>query len=251
MSDPDTSSRDAGAPGETSAPIRGRNIVHTPMPRSLLALVGIIALIEVVLSLADRGILGSPLLRLQVFEAGAFWSPLLHGAQPLFAAQPVTMFLSHALLHGGLLHMAMNMTILLALGRFVSDRYGEAPILPLFAGGAVAGGAVFGLLSPQGIPMVGASGAVFAFLGLWIVWDWRRHRANRVPVRPVATRVAVLAGLNVVFYVALGGLLAWEAHLGGFLAGIAAGKYLEDRIEMREREERRRRARGRPGGPGG
>jgi membrane associated rhomboid family serine protease len=219
------------------------------MPRTLLWLTGGIALIEIMLSLADRGILGDPTLRLRVFEAGAFWPQLLHGAQPIFSAQPVTMFFSHALLHGGLLHMAMNMTILLAIGRFVSDRYGEGPILPLFAAGAIAGGAVFGLFSREAIPMVGASGAVFAFLGLWIAWDWRRHRANRVPVRPVATRVAVLAGLNVVFYFALGGLLAWQAHLGGFLAGLIAGKYLEDRIEARERDARSRRWRHQKDGP--
>lgn len=241
MPDPAPSPRDEDRPGDQPGLLRKREVPYTPMPRTLLWLTGGIALIEILLSLADRGILGDPTLRLRVFEAGAFWSPLLHGVRPIFSAQPVTMFLSHALLHGGLLHMAMNMTILLALGRFVSDRYGEGPILPLFAAGAVAGGAVFGLFSREAIPMVGASGAVFAFLGLWIAWDWRRHRANRVPVRPVATRVAVLAGLNVVFYFALGGLLAWEAHLGGFLAGIIAGKFLEDRIEIRERAERRQR----------
>ena len=244
MPDPAPGSRDQDLRGEAPGPLRRRDVPYTPMPRTLLWLAGGIALIELVLSLADRGVLGDSTLRLRVFEVGAFWPQLLHGAQPIFAAQPATMFLSHAMLHGGLLHMAMNMTILLALGRFVSDRYGEGPILPLFAAGAVAGAAMFGLLSPQPIPMVGASGAVFAFLGLWIAWDWRRHRANRVPVRPVATRVAVLAGLNVVFYFALGGLLAWEAHLGGFLVGLLAGKFLEDRIETRERAERRRRARG-------
>lgn len=251
MPDSEPSRGDDLRPADPHGRPAGPGQVFRPMPRTLLWLVGLIALIEAVLSLADLGLIGQPALRLRLFEVGAFWSPLLRGVEPIFAAQPVSMFLSHALLHGGLLHMAMNMTILLAMGRFISDRYGEAPILPLFAAGAVAGGAVFGLFSPQAIPMVGASGAVFAFLGLWIVWDWRRHRAHRVPVRPVATRVAVLAGLNVVFYFALGGLLAWEAHLGGFLAGLVAGKYLEDRIEARDREARALRWRPRKDGTEG
>ena len=110
--------------------------------------------------------------------AGAFWASLLHGDTPLYAAQPVTMFLSHAFLHGSLLHMVMNMTILLALGRFTADHYGARAVLPVFALGAIGGGAVYGLLSAGAYPMVGASGAVFAFLGLWIAWDWRRHRAS-------------------------------------------------------------------------
>lgn len=200
---------------------------HTPLPRTLLALVGFIALVEIVLQLADAGIILDPSLRLRAYEAGAFWAPLLRGVQPIFAAQPVTMFLSHALLHGGLLHAAMNLTVLLALGRFTADRYGEGPILPIFVLGAVAGGAIYGLLSRDLVPMVGASGAVFAFLGVWIYWDWRRHRAHGVSPRPVYMRVLALAVINLVIFVGLGGMLAWQAHLGGFLAGIACGAWLE------------------------
>ncbi len=202
---------------------------HRPLPRALVALTGFIALVEVVLSLADAGILFDPSLRPRVLGAGAFWSPLLHGAEPLYAAQPITMFVSHALLHGGFLHMAMNMAILLAMGRFVADRYTEAAILPVFLLGAIAGGAVYGLLTNVPIPMVGASGAVFAFLGVWIVWDWRRHVAAGISPRPVLTRVAVLAGLNLAAWIALDGMLAWEAHLGGFLMGLICGRLLENR----------------------
>ncbi len=215
----------------------------TPLPRSLLALFLVIAGIEVVLSLADAGYVADPSLRGRMLQSGAFWTSLLHGAQPLYALQPYTMFLSHALLHGSFLHMAMNMAILLALGRFVGDRYGAGTILPVFFLGAVCGGAAFGLLATTQAPMVGASGAVFAFLGVWTVWDFRRHRAKGVSTAPVWRRVLVLAGINVVMYVGLGGMLAWEAHLGGFLAGLACGVVLENRQDaarMRARAEARR-----------
>lgn len=218
---------------------------HVPLPRALLLLVGFIAAVEGLLSLADRGVIADPTLRNRVFEVGAFWAELLHGAPGRFGAQPLTMFVSHALLHGGLVHMAMNVTILLALGRFAADRYGPGVLLPLFLTGAVAGGAAFGLIAGGAYPMVGASGAVFAFLGVWIAWDWRRHRAQGAPTGPVLRRVAVLAGLNVLLYVGLGGMLAWEAHLGGFLAGLGLGGFLEAREAARVRaaraEARRRR----------
>jgi rhomboid protease GluP len=54
----------------------------------------------------------------------------------------------------------------------------------------------------------------------------------------VTTRVVVLAGINVVLYFGLAGMLAWEAHLGGFLAGLAAGAWLEARIERADRAAR-------------
>ena len=77
------------------------------------------------------------------------------------------------------------------------------------------------------------SGAVFAFLGLWIVWDWRRHRRAGLSTRPITSRVLVLAGLNVVFFFGLGGMLAWQSHLGSIIVGTLAGWYLERRLDAR------------------
>ena len=223
----------------------------TRMPLGLTLLVGIIAVVEIVLTLADYGYLGSPLWREQVFETGAFRTGYLHGATPVFPMQPVTMFISHSLLHGYMLHMVMNMAILLALGRFTADRYGAGVVLPAFLVCAVAGGAAFGLLSQGPYPMVGASGAVFGFLGIWTAWDWCRHRAAGVSTSPVVRRIAVLAGLNVLLYFGLGGLLAWEAHLGGFLAGLGIGFMLESRQAAMAREARAELRRQRHETPGG
>ncbi len=219
-------------------PVPG-NQTYKPLPRVLLGLAGVIALIEVVLTLADTGYLADANLRLRAFGLGAFWTGLLHGEyRAAYTGQAGLMFLTHAFLHGSFLHMAMNTTILLAMGRFVEEAYSPKVILPLFLLGAIGGGAVYGLLTTGLSPMVGASGAVFAFLGLWVVWDWRRHRMAGVSVQPIYMRVAVLAGLNVVFYFGLGGMLAWQAHLGGFLVGLFAGNMLERQMAARARELR-------------
>lgn len=226
---------------------------YRPPPPELLVLVAAMALIEIVLELADRGILADQSLRGRVLMVGAFWTQLLNGAQPIFAAQPVTMFVSHALLHGGFLHMAMNCVVLLGLGKLVAERYGPRVILPVFFVGAVAGGAVFGLLASTQAPMVGASGAIFAFVGVWVVGDWRRLRAMGEPVRPVLARVFGFVLMNVIFFFALSGMLAWEAHLGGFLAGLALGLMLENRRERHAAQAlaaARAEARARRGGSG-
>jgi membrane associated rhomboid family serine protease len=218
-----------------------------PLPRSLLALAGVIVCIELFLELADRGILSDPTLRSRVYMVGAFWSGLLHGARPIFEGQGWTMFVTHAFLHGGFLHMAMNTAVLLGLGRFTADRYGAWTVLPVFLVSAVAGGLAFGLMSSDPVPMVGASGAVFGFVGVWTVWDWRRLSERGASVRPVATRIAALAGMNALFFFGLSGMLAWQAHLGGFLAGLALGAGFERRDSVRLRRSRAE-ARARRGG---
>lgn len=213
-----------------------------PLPRSLLALAGVIVCVELFLELADRGVFADPGLRSRVYMVGAFWSGLLHGARPIFEGQAWSMFVTHAFLHGGLLHMAMNMAVLLGLGRFTADRYGAWTVPPVFLASAAAGGLAFGLMSSDPAPMVGASGAVFGFIGVWTVWDWRRLSERGASVRPAATRVAALVGMNAIFFFGLSGMLAWQAHLGGFLAGLLAGLVLEYRTRA-QTQARRNRAR--------
>ncbi len=73
--------------------------------------------------------------------------------------------------------------------------------------------------------MVGASGALFGLLGLWICWDYldRRHFGEKMWGTYKALFYLVL--YNVVFWVLLHGNLAWETHLGGFVAGWLIGLY--------------------------
>lgn len=218
---------------------------QTPLPRSLVALVLVMAGLELVFQAAEIGLAGDGGLRYRVYAAGAFWASLFHGVEPLFSLQPVTMFVSHAFLHGGLLHLAMNSAILLGLGRLVGERYGDGTILPLFLLSAIAGGVAFVLINASDVPMVGASGAVFGFLGVWTIWDWYRHRAHGVSPRPVVTRAVVLLLVNVLFFFGFGGSIAWEAHLGGYAAGLLAGWWLERSLAVRARLARADARRGR------
>ncbi len=194
------------------------------VPVLLWLLVGGMVAIELLLALGDRGWLGSFEWRRTAFVYGAFWQPLVTGtARPVFEGQAATMFLSHAFLHGGLAHLALNTVILLALGKFVAEHAGPWPMLLLFVVSAIAGGAGFALLADARAPMVGASGAVFGFIGLWQFWETLARRRHGMPLKPVLTMLLGLAAINVALAFVLDGGLAWEAHLGGFLCGVAVG----------------------------
>lgn len=203
----------------TSAPPR------TPM-RALWVLTLILVAIEALLQLSDAGLPGVS--RQWAFTYGAFWKPLVTGeVQPVFAAQPVTMFLSHAFLHGSAVHVAMNSVVLLSVGKLVVTFCGQARMLALFAITAIAGGAGFALLGPNAtVPMIGASGAVFGFMAAWKRWEFDALRRTGRSTAPVFKFIGTLAILNLVLQFGLGGTLAWEAHLGGALAGWVIAPWL-------------------------
>ena len=151
---------------------------------------------------------------------GAFWQPVLSGATPpVDPGQTVLMFITYAFLHRAVTHLAMNGVILLSLGKFVSIHIGAARTLLVLFLLTVGGAACFGLLSSSAAPMIGASGAVFGLIGLWQGADYRMRRRCKLPLQPIIMAILGLVAANVLLLVLLSGGLAWEAHLGGWVAG--------------------------------
>ena len=221
----------ARAPRPAPAPGGARRGPDASGDHVWIGLILATAAVETVLTLADHGLLGSPRWRPWALQNGAFWAGLLHGWQPNFAAQPATMFASYAFLHAGWEHLLGNMTALVWLGRMLGGRIGAGRFALIYALSILGGGLGFGLLSTSPSPMVGASGAIMGLVGVWIVWDRRDMAALGDPrATPVALgRTAAVAALNLVMFLLADGLLAWETHLGGFLAGAAAATLIPPR----------------------
>jgi len=133
---------------------------------------------------------------------------------PFLLASPLT----YAFLHADLLHLVINMAFLLAFGTPMERRLGRARFLTiyilcaLFAAGASV--ALFYYTYQQTI-IVGASGAVSGLFGAVL----------RVTTKRAWIAAVVFIGSNLV--IGYTGLpiagevraIAWEAHIGGFVAG--------------------------------
>jgi membrane associated rhomboid family serine protease len=192
-----------------------------PNAPAVIWLVGLTCLPEVVFTLAGSGLVGMGWLRSWAVVHFAFWAGLLRGWEAIYPFQRELMFVTYALLHGGFLHLVGNMIAVLALGGIVVARTGQRGFLVLYLLTAIGGGIGYGVLGTGEAPMVGASGAVFGLVGAWKYWEWRDRRAFGADMRPLWMSLVGLALLNVILWLALAGLLAWEAHLGGFLVGWA------------------------------
>jgi len=79
-------------------------------------------------------------------------------------------FLSYAFLHGSVLHIVGNMFFLYLFGANINDKLGHIRYLIFYLTGAVVSGAGFALLHPSSTaPMLGASGAIAAVVGAYLV----------------------------------------------------------------------------------
>lgn len=182
--------------------------------------------VELVLQLADLGVIDAPRFRASVYEHGGFWPGLLGDWRPNFALQPMTMFLSYGVLHAGLLHLAVNMLTLAALASQMAGRIDGTRFAALYAVSTLGGGVGYALLAETYRPMVGASGALFGLFGALLVWEFdaREDRGWLVGA------VLVLFLLNAALFLAMDLHLAWQAHLGGFFTGGLAGVWIRPRI---------------------
>lgn len=156
-----------------------------------------------------------------------------------------TSLITHIGVHIDMVHLLMNAAWFLAFGSIIARRIGAMWFLAFFIAGGVAGGLTFVLFHwGEGIPMIGASGAVSALMGgvlrfLFVAIDRGQGRLLReapeqIPALPlfdalrhprVLLTTAVFVAVNLFAIFGFGsfseaGGVAWEAHLGGYFFGL-------------------------------
>lgn len=204
-------------------------LMRQPGHWMMIAIILLCVGIEAVLSLSDAGLIGSGRMRRIFYDYGGFWPGLLEDWRPNYTAQPWVMFLSYGFLHGGLMHLAVNMITLWSLGVVVLDRVRGRGFVMLYVASLLGGGVGYALLAPSLTPMVGASGALFGLAGGILAWSYVDRFTFRERLWPLARAFLLLLLLNVVLWWAMKGHLAWETHLGGFIAGWVAALLIDPR----------------------
>lgn len=184
---------------------------------------------ELVLEGAGAGLWGSPRWRDLAYSWAGFWPGLLHNWQPNYPGQSLAMFITYGFVHQGFTHLLGNMLVLVWLGLPVVSRVGSGRFLMIYVLSMIGGGLGYALLSSGLTPMVGASGALFGLAGAWVAWEYVDRFTAGEMLWPVLRIVVLLAGLNLVSWWATGGQLAWQTHLGGFVAGWIAALLADPR----------------------
>lgn len=187
--------------------------------------------------------------------AGAIW--------PGGVGADVWTFVTYAFLHADWMHLLFNSVWLLAFGTPLARRFGAFRFLA-FCAVTAAAGALAHLISHFGqiVPMVGASGAISGMMSGAMRFAFQRggplrfggtDESYRVPSLSlvdtfrdprVLAFLAVWFGLNLLF--GLGSVsitgneqpVAWQAHVGGFLAGLLLFSFFDPVRSVPERDDR-------------
>jgi membrane associated rhomboid family serine protease len=222
-----------------------QRMLNIPAPVvALLVLIGLVHAVLLALSPDER----TQFLLLFAFIPARYdWTVPSDIAWPGGWAADIWTFVSYALIHSDLIHLIVNAVWLLAFGSALARRLGALRFILFMAATAAAGAAVH-LLTHFGelLPVIGASAAIsgamaaatrFIFQAGGPLALWRDHSdaAYRVPAAPLSVclrdpRVLIFLlvwfGFNVLLaFGSMGiagveGPIAWQAHIGGFLAGL-------------------------------
>jgi membrane associated rhomboid family serine protease len=170
-----------------------------------------------------------------VYALGLVPAVLLQGASlpPEIALIPptATVFTS-MFLHGGWLHLIGNMLYLWIFADNIEDSMGHGRFIVFYLLCGIAAALAQALPAPGSeIPMVGASGAISGVLGAYLILHPRAHVLVLVPLGFFSqiTRLPAVLVLGLWFLLQLiseigaplGAGVAFRAHIGGFIAGMA------------------------------
>jgi membrane associated rhomboid family serine protease len=162
-----------------------------------------------------------------------------------------TPFITNTFLHGGWLHIILNLWTLFIFGPALEDRLGPVRFIALYLLAGLAASATHAVFNAtSAVPVLGASGAIAGVIAAYAVrfpYAWVRVI---VPILfiPLLFSIPALAFAGIWFFMqvlqgasqlvspfANAGGIAWWAHIGGFIAGLMLLPLLEPSAAGRDR----------------
>jgi membrane associated rhomboid family serine protease len=119
-----------------------------------------------------------------------------------------------AFLHGGLMHIGLNMMSLWFLGRFIEAAAGSTRMFVIYAVSLVAASLGVIYWSDPNIPTLGASGAIFGLFGALFAIGFKLGAPG---MELIKSNLGILV-VNLIFTFSVQGI-SWQAHISGLIAG--------------------------------
>jgi membrane associated rhomboid family serine protease len=210
--------------------------LHDDNPTTLTPFVTIVTIVACVAVFLWQFSLDAPSVKAAILRLGVIPATLIGGKSlppDLYLIPPEATVVTSMFLHGGWMHLIGNMLYLWIFGNNVEDAMGHTRFIVFYLLCGIAAVLAQALPDPGStVPMIGASGAISGVLGAYLLLYPHARVLVFIPlgyiVRPVYLPAMVVLGfwfvlqiINSLLTQQGGGGVAWGAHIGGFLAGMA------------------------------
>ena len=194
------------------------------IPPVIVGLVAIVGLIELVFQAGAAGLAGGPNgvgWRIDAIERFGFFDTVFDwmretGNWPL---EGLVRFLTYPFVHFGGMHALLAAVLLLAMGKFVAERFAVASVLAIMAFSSIAGALAYGLLVDENMPLLGLYPAVYGLIGAFTFVMLLFYEATGQNRARAFQMIGILVGLQLIFNMMGGGAKEWIADTAGFIAG--------------------------------
>ena len=189
-------------------------------------LAGVVGGLEVAFTIGESGWIGGPGAggwRIYAIQDFGLWVPLLDlSGNPtgLFSAEAVRL-LSYSLIHASFTGTLFSVVLILAIGNILGRMVAWHHILLIFFTSSLVGAIGYSLFLSSGL-LVGSSPAVFGMMGAFCLLIWTTPEVPERMRQLAGLMPLVLIGIQLMFWIAIGGPSYWLADISGFAGGILA-----------------------------
>ncbi|SFB18150.1 Membrane associated serine protease, rhomboid family [Poseidonocella pacifica] len=195
-----------------------------PLPPVVWALFLLIFGVEIILSLASRGLIGGAGgvgWRLEALSSYGFSNEWMSFAveRGALGLDTLKRFVTYSFVHGAFTQTLFVGVFLLALGKFVGEVFHPVALLALFILSGIGGALVFWVFGPEQGWLIGGFPSVYGLIGGFTYLMWLRLGALGQTQLMAFRLVGVLLAIQLLFGLLFGGGSDWIADLGGFATG--------------------------------
>lgn len=195
-----------------------------PLPPVIIALAVVIAGIEALFSLGQRGIIGGPEAvgwRINAIQDYAFLDPVFDWmlANQTFPPEHLLRFVTYPLIQLGFTQAVFVVVLLLALGKMVGEVFEAWAVLVIFFASSIMGAVVYGLIVTEDFPLAGGYPPIYGIIGAYTFLHWVSYGAMGENQLRAFQLIAFLLGLQLFFELVFGGSNSWVADIAGFVTG--------------------------------
>ena len=136
-----------------------------------------------------------------------------------YPAEGLWRFVTYPFVHYEIMHALFGAVLLLAMGKFVGERYSQIAVVVVFFGSAILAAIVYSLVLDQNGVLIGAYPPIYGLIGAYtwaLLTALERAGENRLKAFQL---IGILVALQLIFKLIGGGRDDWVADLAGFVAG--------------------------------